>query len=76
MLSPEQLGLDLLLLRPSLFAIPKASRCERVEQNAVAAQVTLTADETGCIEDALPRGGGDPACRCCDAGEGRRRYLA
>lgn len=54
--TPHQVALAFLLRRTSLFAIPKASRCEHVEQNAAATQLTLTADETGRIEDAFPRG--------------------
>jgi diketogulonate reductase-like aldo/keto reductase len=54
--TPRQVALAFLLRRPSLFAIPKASRPEHVEQNVAAADLSLSADEARLIDEAFPRG--------------------
>ena len=54
--TPRQVALAFLLLRPSLFAIPKASRPEHVEENAAAGDLVLSEDEARRIDDAFPRG--------------------
>jgi diketogulonate reductase-like aldo/keto reductase len=54
--TPRQVALAFLLLRPSLFAIPKASRPEHVEENAAAADLVLSEDEARRIDEAFPRG--------------------
>jgi diketogulonate reductase-like aldo/keto reductase len=54
--TPRQVALAFLLRHPSLFAIPKASRVEHVEENAAAADLTLSDDEARRIDEALPRG--------------------
>jgi diketogulonate reductase-like aldo/keto reductase len=54
--TPQQVALAFLLRRPSLFAIPKASRPEHVEENAAAADLELDADEVRRIDEAFPRG--------------------
>ena len=54
--TPRQVALAFLLRRPSLFAIPKASRPEHVEENAAAADLVLSEDEARRIGEAFPRG--------------------
>ena len=54
--TPRQVAMAFLLRRPSLFAIPKASRPEHVEENAAAGDLVLTEDEAGRIDEAFPRG--------------------
>jgi len=54
--TPRQVALAFLLRRPSLFAIPKASRPEHVEENAAAADLVLSEDEARRIDEAFPRG--------------------
>lgn len=54
--TPRQVALAFLLRHPSLFAIPKASRVEHVEENAAAADLTLSDDEARRIDEAFPRG--------------------
>jgi diketogulonate reductase-like aldo/keto reductase len=54
--TPHQVALAFLLRRPSLFAIPKASRPDHVEQNVAAADLSLSADEARRIDEAFPRG--------------------
>jgi diketogulonate reductase-like aldo/keto reductase len=54
--TPRQVALAFLLLRPSLFAIPKASRPEHVEENAAAGDLVLSEDEARRIDEAYPRG--------------------
>jgi diketogulonate reductase-like aldo/keto reductase len=54
--TPRQVALAFLVRRPSLFAIPKSSQPEHVEQNAAAADLSLTDDEARRIDDAFPRG--------------------
>lgn len=50
----RQVALRFLIRRPSLFAIPKASRLDHVRDNAAAAALTLTADELRRIDEAFP----------------------
>jgi len=52
----RQVALAFLLRRPSVFAIPKASRPEHVEENAAAADLVLSEDEARRIDEAFPRG--------------------
>lgn len=54
--TPRQVALAFLLLRPSLFGIPKASRPEHVEENAAAGDLVLSEDEARRIDEAFPRG--------------------
>jgi diketogulonate reductase-like aldo/keto reductase len=54
--TPRQVALAFLLRHPSLFAIPKAARVAHVEENAAAADLTLSDDEARRIGDAFPRG--------------------
>jgi diketogulonate reductase-like aldo/keto reductase len=53
--TPRQVALRFLSRSP-LFAIPKASRLEHVEENAGAAALGLTSDEVARIDAAFPRG--------------------
>jgi diketogulonate reductase-like aldo/keto reductase len=54
--TPRQVAMAFLLLRPSLFVIPKASRPEHVEENAAAGDLVLSEDEARRIDEAFPRG--------------------
>jgi len=54
--TPRQVALAFLLRWPSLFAIPKASRSEHVEENAAAGDLVLSEDEVRRIDEAFPRG--------------------
>ena len=54
--TPRQVALRFLVRRPSLFAIPKASRAEHAAENAGAGDLRLTAAELARIDDAFPRG--------------------
>jgi diketogulonate reductase-like aldo/keto reductase len=54
--TPRQVALAFLLRRPSVLAIPKASRVEHVEENAGAADLVLTAEEERQIDHAFPLG--------------------
>ena len=54
--TPRQIALAFLVRRPSLFAIPKASRVEHVNDNAAAGDLRLSADEIARIEKAFPLG--------------------
>jgi diketogulonate reductase-like aldo/keto reductase len=54
--TPHQIALAFLLRRPSLFAIPKASRSAHAEENAAAAEIRLSEEEVGKIDEAFPRG--------------------
>lgn len=54
--SPRQVALAFLTRRPSVFAIPKASRVSHVEDNAGALALRLGDDEIARIEAASPRG--------------------
>ena len=51
-----QVALAFLVRRPSVFAIPKASRLEHVEANAAAAALALTDEEAAAIDRACPPG--------------------
>lgn len=52
--TPRQVILNFLTREPDLFAIPKASRREHVEQNAGAAGWRLSAEEIAEIDKAFP----------------------
>ncbi|MBV8202040.1 MAG: aldo/keto reductase, partial [Acidobacteria bacterium] len=54
--TPRQVALAFLLRRPSVFAIPKASQLEHVEENAAAADLVLADEEARRIDEAFPRG--------------------
>ncbi|MCP3144246.1 aldo/keto reductase [Pyxidicoccus xibeiensis] len=54
--TPYQVALQFLVRRPSLFAIPKASREAHVRDNAAAASVKLSADELARLDAAFPLG--------------------
>ncbi|WP_224242138.1 aldo/keto reductase [Hyalangium gracile] len=54
--SPYQVALRFLIRRPSLFAIPKASREVHARDNAAAASLHLSAEELARIDAAFPVG--------------------
>jgi diketogulonate reductase-like aldo/keto reductase len=54
--TPRQVALRFLLRRPSVFAIPKASTLEHVEENAGAGDLRLTKSELELIDTAFPLG--------------------
>jgi diketogulonate reductase-like aldo/keto reductase len=54
--SPRQVALGFLTLRPSVFAIPKASSAEHAADNAAAGQLALSDDEIAALDKAFPRG--------------------
>jgi diketogulonate reductase-like aldo/keto reductase len=54
--TPRQVALAFLTRHPSVFAIPKASTPEHVEENAGAAGVRLTKDEIDRIDETFPTG--------------------
>jgi diketogulonate reductase-like aldo/keto reductase len=54
--TPRQVALRFLLRRPSLFAIPKASRPEHAAENAGAGDLRLTEAEFERIDEAFPLG--------------------
>ncbi|HEY9460072.1 MAG TPA: aldo/keto reductase [Paralcaligenes sp.] len=54
--TPHQIALAFLTLRPSIFAIPKASSVTHVEDNAASADINLSGAEVRLIDEAFPRG--------------------
>jgi diketogulonate reductase-like aldo/keto reductase len=54
--TPRQVALRFLVRRPSLFAIPKASRAEHAAENAGAGDLPLTPAELALIDEAFPVG--------------------
>ncbi len=54
--SPRQVALGFLTRRPSLLAIPKASKLEHAAENAAAGKLTLTDSEIAALDKAFPRG--------------------
>ena len=52
----RQIALAFLLRQPSVFAIPKASSVEHVEENAGASDIQLSQAEIARIDAAFPRG--------------------
>jgi diketogulonate reductase-like aldo/keto reductase len=54
--TPRQVALRFLVRRPSLFAIPKASRAAHAAENAGAGDLPLTAAEVTLIDEAFPVG--------------------
>ena len=54
--TPRQVALGFLVRRSSLFAIPKASHREHVDDNAGAGDLRLSDDEITRIDAAFPRG--------------------
>ena len=54
--TPRQVALAFLTRRPSVLAIPKASRLAHVEDNAGAGDLELTSGEVAAIDAAFPAG--------------------
>ncbi|MEA2533123.1 MAG: hypothetical protein QOJ93_934, partial [Actinomycetota bacterium] len=54
--TPRQVALRFLVRLPGTFTIPKSSTVAHVEENAGAAEVTLTPDEIARIDAAFPLG--------------------
>ncbi|PLC50938.1 oxidoreductase [Pollutimonas subterranea] len=54
--TPQQIALAFLTRASSVFAIPKAIQPLHLEQNAAAADITLSSDEITRLELAFPRG--------------------
>jgi diketogulonate reductase-like aldo/keto reductase len=54
--TPRQVALAFLIRRPGVFAIPKSSDARHVEENAGAANVSLTEAEVRAIDESFPRG--------------------
>lgn len=54
--TPHQVALRFLVRRPSLFAIPKATKVINVAENAAAAKLRLSDAELALIDAAFPRG--------------------
>jgi diketogulonate reductase-like aldo/keto reductase len=54
--TPHQVALAFLTRRPALFAIPKAATAAHVTENAAAAELRLTPEETDRIAAAFPLG--------------------
>lgn len=54
--TPRQVALAFLIRRRSVLAIPKSSVVKHVEENAAAAELTLTEDDVRRIDAAHPRG--------------------
>jgi diketogulonate reductase-like aldo/keto reductase len=54
--TPRQVALAFLTRRPSVFAIPKASSVEHMEENAGASDLQLSPDEIEQTDAAFPRG--------------------
>jgi aryl-alcohol dehydrogenase-like predicted oxidoreductase len=54
--TPAQLALAWVLTRPGVIPIPGTSSIPRLEENVRAADVTLTPDDIGAIEQTVPKG--------------------
>jgi diketogulonate reductase-like aldo/keto reductase len=54
--TPRQVALAFLTRRPSVFAIPKASTREHVEENAGAGEIRLSPADLAQLDAAFPRG--------------------
>lgn len=54
--TPRQVALAFLTRRPSLLAIPKASKAAHVEDNAGAGDIELTPEEIAAVDAAFPLG--------------------
>jgi diketogulonate reductase-like aldo/keto reductase len=54
--TPRQVALSFLTRRPSLFAIPKASKSDHAADNAAADDLTLSDKEIATLDQAFPRG--------------------
>ncbi|AKF79806.1 hypothetical protein MFUL124B02_06410 [Myxococcus fulvus 124B02] len=54
--TPRQVALQFLVRKPSLFAIPKASRVAHLRDNAAAASLKLSRDEVARLDAAFPLG--------------------
>jgi diketogulonate reductase-like aldo/keto reductase len=54
--TPRQVALSFLTRRPSVFAIPKASKPDHAAENAAAGSLVLSSDEIAALDAAFPRG--------------------
>ena len=54
--TPRQVALRFLLRREAVFAIPKSTRSQHVEENAAAGRLSLTETEIARIAEAFPLG--------------------
>jgi diketogulonate reductase-like aldo/keto reductase len=54
--TPRQVALGFLTRRPSVFAIPKASKPDHAAENAAAGELTLSDKEIAVLDQAFPRG--------------------
>ncbi|HVR86520.1 MAG TPA: aldo/keto reductase [Planctomycetota bacterium] len=54
--TPRQIALAFLIRRKSVFAIPKTSALRHVEENAAAAELSLSGDEVRRLEASFPPG--------------------
>jgi diketogulonate reductase-like aldo/keto reductase len=52
----RQVALSFLTRRPSVFAIPKASKPDHATENAAAGELTLSDNEIAALDQAFPRG--------------------
>ena len=55
--TPRQVALAFVIRHPAVFAIPKASTVEHVEENAAAGALHLSTEELRLLEAAFPLGG-------------------
>ena len=72
--TPAQIALAWLVSKPGVVAIPGAKSVEQVEQNAAAADIELSAEETAALEEASDAF--RPAGRLASAGLIVRRLLS
>ena len=72
--TPAQIALAWVIGRPGVVAIPGAKSVEQMEQNAAAAGIELSADETAALEEASR--GFKPAGRLRSAASIARRLLS
>jgi diketogulonate reductase-like aldo/keto reductase len=54
--TPRKIALSFLTRRPSVFAIPKASKSDHAAENAAAGELALSGDEISALDQAFPRG--------------------
>jgi diketogulonate reductase-like aldo/keto reductase len=54
--TPRQIVLSFLTRRPSVLAIPKASKSDHAAENAAAGELTLSNEEISALDQAFPRG--------------------
>ena len=72
--TPAQIALAWLVGKPGVLAIPGAKSVEQMEQNAAAAGIELSADETAALEEASV--GFKPSGRFASAASMARRLLS